>query len=144
MPISGKPYPEAFKIEVVKQIVDHGHSVSSVAGKGYNPTVTWNAVGGYYQGEISGDDPFISAILSKAGAGAGYATGNLIKIPMDKVLNPVSKQYEWVPTGVWTITKPAQQSSVPSIMGNLGDSFVSGVAGDTLKKNVSGGENEAK
>ncbi|ELX0085899.1 contact-dependent inhibition toxin CdiA [Escherichia coli] len=114
------------------------------AGKGYNPTVTWNAVGGYYQGEISGDDPFISAILSKAGAGAGYATGNLIKIPMDKVLNPVSKQYEWVPTGVWTITKPAQQSSVPSIMGNLGDSFVSGVAGDTLKKNVSGGENEAK
>ncbi|EPD9086865.1 contact-dependent inhibition toxin CdiA, partial [Escherichia coli] len=38
------------------------------AGKGYNPTVTWNAVGGYYQGEISGDDPFISAILSKAGA----------------------------------------------------------------------------
>ncbi|HDJ0489104.1 TPA: transposase, partial [Escherichia coli] len=30
MPISGKPYPEAFKIEVVKQIVDHGHSVSSV------------------------------------------------------------------------------------------------------------------
>ncbi|EER1029740.1 transposase, partial [Escherichia coli] len=29
MPISGKPYPEAFKIEVVKQIVDHGHSVSS-------------------------------------------------------------------------------------------------------------------
>ncbi|EFF2466467.1 VENN motif pre-toxin domain-containing protein, partial [Escherichia coli] len=114
------------------------------AGKGYNPTVTWNAVGGYYQGEISGDDPFISAILSKAGAGAGYATGNLIKIPMDKVLYPVSKQYEWVPTGVWTITKPAQQSSVPSIMGNLGDSFVSGVAGDTLKKNVSGGENEAK
>ncbi|HAY0176889.1 TPA: Contact-dependent inhibitor A, partial [Escherichia coli] len=114
------------------------------AGKGYNPTVTWNAVGGYYQGEISGDDLFISAILSKAGAGAGYATGNLIKIPMDKVLYPVSKQYEWVPTGVWTITKPAQQSSVPSIMGNLGDSFVSGVAGDTLKKNVSGGENEAK
>ncbi|HGV6766749.1 TPA: hypothetical protein OFX93_RS26910 [Escherichia coli] len=55
--------------------------------------MTWNAVGGYYQGEISGDDPFISAILSKAGAGAGYATGNLIKIPMDKVLNPVSKQY---------------------------------------------------
>ncbi|MFK0531026.1 hypothetical protein ACISSW_26460 [Escherichia coli] len=61
--------------------------------------MTWNAVGGYYQGEISGDDPFISAILSKAGAGAGYATGNLIKIPMDKVLNPVSKQYECVPTG---------------------------------------------
>ncbi|EEQ9810212.1 transposase [Escherichia coli] len=30
MPISGKLYPEAFKIEVVKQVVDHGYFVSSV------------------------------------------------------------------------------------------------------------------
>uniref|UniRef100_UPI001F4DC294 VENN motif pre-toxin domain-containing protein n=1 Tax=Rosenbergiella epipactidis TaxID=1544694 RepID=UPI001F4DC294 len=100
------------------------------AGKGYNPTVTWNAAGGYYQAEISGDDPFMAALLSKTGASAGYAAGNVIKVPMDKILNPVSKQYEWVPTGVWTITKPAPQSSVPSVIGNLGDTFVSGVTGD--------------
>ncbi|GKW14429.1 hypothetical protein PEC301937_03790 [Pectobacterium carotovorum subsp. carotovorum] len=29
--MSGKRYPEEFKIEAVKQIVDRGHSVSSVA-----------------------------------------------------------------------------------------------------------------
>ena len=29
--MSGKPYPEAFKIEAVKQVVDRGHSFSSVA-----------------------------------------------------------------------------------------------------------------
>ena len=31
MPISGKRYPEEFKSEAVKQVVDRGHSVSSVA-----------------------------------------------------------------------------------------------------------------
>lgn len=29
--MSGKPYPEASEIEAVKQVVDRGHSVSSVA-----------------------------------------------------------------------------------------------------------------
>ncbi len=29
--MSGKRYPEEFKIEAVKQVVEHGHSVSSVA-----------------------------------------------------------------------------------------------------------------
>jgi transposase len=29
--MSGKRYPEEFKIEAVKQVLDRGHSVSSVA-----------------------------------------------------------------------------------------------------------------
>ena len=29
--MSGKRYPEVFKIEAVKQVIDRGHSVSSVA-----------------------------------------------------------------------------------------------------------------
>ncbi|MDU6441484.1 MAG: hemagglutinin repeat-containing protein, partial [Pantoea sp.] len=114
------------------------------AGKGYNPTMAWNAAGGYYQAEISGDDPFMAALLSKAGASAGYAAGNVIKVPMDKIFNPTSKQYEWVPTGVWTITKPVPQSQIPSIMGNLGDTYVSGATGDVLNKTLSGGKNEEK
>ncbi|WP_241593349.1 hypothetical protein [Rosenbergiella epipactidis] len=103
------------------------------AGKGYNPTVTWNAAGGYYQAEISGDDPFMSALLSKTGASAGYAAGNILKVPFDKKLNPISKQYEWVSTGVWTITKPAPQNPLPSIIGNIGDSAVSGMVQDKLE-----------
>ncbi|HAY0261896.1 TPA: transposase, partial [Escherichia coli] len=31
MPMSGKRYPKEFKIEAVKQVIDRGHSVSSVA-----------------------------------------------------------------------------------------------------------------
>ncbi|MFP1764468.1 VENN motif pre-toxin domain-containing protein, partial [Lonsdalea quercina] len=103
------------------------------AGKGYNPTMAWNAAGGYYQAEISGDDSFMAALLSKVGASAGYAAGNVIKVPFDKKLNPISKQYEWVPTGVWTITKPAPQHPLPSIVGNIGDSAVSGMVQDKLK-----------
>ena len=106
--------------------------------------MTWKAAGGYYQAELKGNDPFLGALLSKTGASVGYAAGNIIKVPMDKKLNPISKQYEWVPTGVWTITKPAPQNSLPSIMGNLGDTFVSGATGNTLQKAVSGGENEKK
>ncbi|MGQ5762930.1 VENN motif pre-toxin domain-containing protein [Serratia sp. IR-2025] len=128
----------------LSDVIGSGVIGAITAGKGYNTTMAWNAAGGYYQAEISGDDPFMAALLSKAGASAGYAAGNVIKVPMDKILNPVSKQYEWVPTGVWTITKPAPQSSVPSVMGNLGDTFVSGVVGDALEKNVSGGKNETK
>jgi len=103
------------------------------AGKGYNPTMAWNAAGGYYQAEISGDDPFMATLLSKVGASAGYAAGNVIKVPFDKKLNPISKQYEWVPTGVWTITKPAPQHPLPSIVGNIGNSAVSGMVQDKLK-----------
>ncbi|MCX8957730.1 hypothetical protein EHW65_10730 [Erwinia psidii] len=128
----------------LSDVIGMGVISAVTAGKGYNPTVTWNAAGGYYQAEISGDDPFMAALVSKAGASAGYAVGNVIKVPMDKVLNPVSKQYEWVPTGVWTITRPAPQTSVPSIMGNLGDTFVSGLTGDVLQKTISGDKNETK
>ncbi|OSN03214.1 adenylate cyclase [Lonsdalea britannica] len=95
--------------------------------------MAWNAAGGYYQAEISGDDPFMAALLSKVGASAGYAAGNVIKVPFDKKLNPISKQYEWVPTGAWTITKPAAQHPLPSIVGNIGDSAVSGMVQDKLK-----------
>ena len=48
--MSGKRYPEEFKIEAVKQVVDRGHSVSSVATRlditthslyAWVPWITW-------------------------------------------------------------------------------------------------------
>ncbi|MGV8928104.1 MAG: VENN motif pre-toxin domain-containing protein, partial [Ewingella sp.] len=110
----------------LSDVIGAGVIGAITAGKGYNPTVTWNAAGGYYQAELKGDDPFLGALLSKAGAATGYAAGNILKVPADKILNPVSKQYEWIPTGVWTITKPAPQNSLPSILGNAGNAAASG------------------
>ncbi len=111
------------------------------AGKGYNPTVTWNAVGGYYSAEIKGDDPYVGALLGKTGASVGYTAGNVIKAPMNKVLNPVSKQYEWVPIGIWTITKPAPQSIIPSVAGNVGDSVASGFFNSGIEAYLKNSEN---
>ncbi len=110
----------------LSDVIGAGVIGAITAGKSYNPTVAWNAVGGYYQAELKGDDPFLGALLSKTGAATGYAAGNILKIPADKIFNPVSKQYEWVPTGVWTITKPAPQNSLPSILGNSGNAAASG------------------
>ena len=110
----------------LSDVIGAGVIGAITAGKGYNPTVTWNAAGGYYQAELKGDDPFLGALLSKVGAATGYAAGNILKVPADKIFNPVSKQYEWIPTGVWTITKPAPQNSLPSILGNTGNAAASG------------------
>lgn len=118
----------------LSDVIGAGVIGSITAGKGYNPTVTWNALGGYYQAEIKGDDPFIGALLSKAGASVGYASGNIIKIPFDKKLNPISKQYEWEPTGVWTITKPVPQNPLPSVVGNVGDSAASGAFNEGMNE----------
>ncbi len=112
------------------------------AGKGYNPTVTWNAVGGYYSAEIKGDDPFLGGIVNKAGASMGFAVGSQIKVPFEKALNPVSKQYEWVPTGIWTITQPAPVSTLPSVIGNIGGSATSGVSSSELDKQLKKGVDE--
>ncbi|WP_234480214.1 hypothetical protein [Erwinia sp. S38] len=110
----------------LSDVIGAGVIGAITAGKTYNPTVTWNAAGGYYSAEIKGDDPFMAAILSKSGTAAGYAAGNVLKVQADKIFNPVSKQYDWVPTGVWTITKPVPQSSIPSIFSNSGNSVISG------------------
>ncbi|MDC9589540.1 hemagglutinin repeat-containing protein [Xenorhabdus sp. XENO-10] len=116
----------------LSDVIGAGVVGAITAGKSYNPTVTWNAVGGYYTAEIKGDDPFLNAIISKGGASAGYAVGNVIKVPMEKVLNPISKQLEWEPIGIWTITRPVKQSSVPSIAGNVGDSVTSSIFNDSM------------
>jgi len=51
-----------------------------------------------------------------------------------KILNHVSKQYEWVPSGVWTITKPVSQHPLPSVAGDIGDSIASGLVPSYLEK----------
>ncbi|CAM4018218.1 hypothetical protein [Xenorhabdus thuongxuanensis] len=77
--------------------------------------------------------------MAKAGASIGYTGTAVIKVPMDKVLNPISKQYEWVPTGVWTITKPVKQNPIPNIIGNtVGSATTESTVNSLSKKEVTG------
>ncbi|WP_231573058.1 hypothetical protein, partial [Yersinia similis] len=130
----------------LSDVIGAGVIGAITAGKSYNPTVTWNAVGGYYTAEIKGDDPFLNAIISKGGASVGYAIGNTIKVPFNKIFNPVSKEYEWQPIGIWTITRPASKSAIPSTMGNLGGSTASGLfnsgIGSAMENKEKQGENK--
>lgn len=50
-------------------------------------------------------------------------------------------QYEWVPTGVWTITKPVPQNNLPSLSGNVADSAASGWFSDALQNSIKNKEN---
>ncbi len=54
------------------------------------------------------------------GSVIGYGMGKyLIKTPLNKVLNPTWKNYEWVDMGMG-ISKPMQLSPLPGISGNSG------------------------
>lgn len=125
----------------LSDVIGSGIVGSITAGKTYNPTVTWNAIGGYYTAELKGEDPFMGAILSKTGSSAGYATGSVIKIPFEKIFNKVSQKYEMVPTGVWSITKPVTVNNTPSILGNIGDSAMSEGSQEYIKEQVKGNGN---
>ena len=118
----------------LSDLIGAGFTAMITKGKGYNATINWNTVNGYYTAKINGDDPLTGAIISRTGSGVGYWFGNKIKSPLDKIFNKVSKKYEMQPTGIWTITKPIPPSNVPSAMGNLGDSIISGSTSKWLEK----------
>ncbi|MCX8619154.1 hypothetical protein J3U42_12220, partial [Gilliamella sp. B2923] len=97
-------------------------AVTGGAGTGFWGTVGWNAAGGATSNYLKDEDPLIGAAASAIGSGFGYLGGKMLQGPLEKLFNPVSKQYEWIPIGIWTITKPASQSSIPAISGGVVDS----------------------
>ncbi|MGP4131829.1 VENN motif pre-toxin domain-containing protein [Pantoea tagorei] len=50
----------------LSDMIDTGLIGAITAGKGYNPTMTWNAAGSYYQAKISGDDPFFGGTTKQS------------------------------------------------------------------------------
>ncbi|WP_336819345.1 hypothetical protein [Cedecea sp. MMO-103] len=71
--------------DVIASVIFGGITV----GKGYNPTVTWNAASGYYQAEISGDDPLPSIVGNMGDSAASkllpkYLEKNLRQINDEK------------------------------------------------------------
>ena len=55
-----------------------------------------------------------------AGSAFGYGIGKyVITAPLDKVMNPTWKSFEWVDMGMG-ISKPLPSSPIPGISGNTG------------------------
>ncbi len=90
------------------------------ANTGLWGTMGWNAAGGATSNYLKGDDALAGAGWSAAGSAFGYGVGKyLIEVPMNKILNPVWKSYEWVDIGMG-ISRPLPPSLIPKISGNTG------------------------
>ncbi|VTT27147.1 filamentous hemagglutinin family outer membrane protein [Klebsiella pneumoniae] len=81
-------------------------------------TVGWNAAGGATSSYIKGDDPLSGAIISGGSAGIGYGLGQAVKGPLDKVINPNWKNWEWVDMGMG-VSKPMPLDPRPAVIGNI-------------------------
>lgn len=92
------------------------------AETGFIGTVGWNAAGGATSNSLKGDDPLTGAGWGAAGSAFGYGMGKAVQIPLDKVLNPAWKNWEWVDIGMG-ISKPISLSPVPGMAGTAISSF---------------------
>lgn len=81
-------------------------------------TVGWNAAGGAVSNYIKGDDPLSGVIINGGSAGIGYGLGQVLKGPLDKVINPNWKNWKWVDVGMW-VSKPMPLDPLPAIIGNI-------------------------
>jgi filamentous hemagglutinin len=82
-------------------------------------TVGWNAAGGATSNYFKGDDPLTGAGWGALGASAGYLGGQyLIQTPLNKILNPAWKNYNWVDIGMG-ISKPLHFDVRPDIWGSI-------------------------
>jgi hypothetical protein len=96
-----------------------------------------NATGGAVSSHLKDEDPLKGAAVGAISSGIGYIGGKIFQGPLEKLYNPISKQYEWIPIGIWTITKPAPQSPIPTWIGGAANSSitesVANKIGDYLK-----------
>lgn len=111
------------------------------ANTGFIGTVGWNAAGGATSNYLKGDDPLTGAGWAAGGAALGYGMGKyLIEAPLNKVLNPNWKNYEWVDMGMG-ISQPLPFDVRPGTWGTIaGSATTEGVsqggskAADQIKK----------
>jgi filamentous hemagglutinin len=97
-----------------------GYVGAFTANTGLIGTVGWNAAGGATSNYLKGDDPLTGAGWGAGGAALGYGIGKyVITTPLDKMLNPAWKSFEWVDMGMG-ISKPLPSSPIPGISGNSG------------------------
>ena len=98
-------------------------------------TVGWNAAGGAVGNWIDGKDPTFGAIMNGGSSAIGYGTGKIIQRPLEKVINPNWKNWEWTDIGVG-VSKPLPLNPAPGIAGNIGSSIGSEGSGVILQEQI--------
>ena len=104
-------------------------------GNGLVGTVGWNAAGGALGNWIDNKDPLSGALINGAGSGIGYGVGKIIQRPLENVINPGWKNWEWIDIGKG-VSKPLPLNPAPEISGNIGSSVGSEGAGVILQEQI--------
>lgn len=104
-------------------------------GNGLAGTVGWNAAGGALGNWIDNKDPLSGALINGAGSGIGYGVGKIIQRPLENVINPGWKNWEWIDIGKG-VSKPLPLNPAPEISGNIGSSVGSEGAGVILQEQI--------
>ncbi|EPE2988295.1 VENN motif pre-toxin domain-containing protein, partial [Edwardsiella ictaluri] len=74
-------------------------------GQGWKETVGWNAAGGAFGNWIDDKDPLTGAIINGSSSAIGYGVGKMIQGPLEKIINPNWKNWEWTDIGMG-VSKP--------------------------------------
>lgn len=90
----GKPASELD--ETQKQTV----STLATLPAGLAGTVGWNAAGGAFGNWLDGKDPLSGAAMSGGTSAIGYGVGKVIQGPLEKVIDPNWKNWEWTDVGM--------------------------------------------
>nr|WP_249414876.1 adhesin [Citrobacter freundii] len=106
-------------------------------------TVGWNAAGGAFGNWIDNKDPLSGAIINGGGSAIGYGVGKIIQRPLENIINPGWKNWEWVDIGKG-ISKPLPLNPAPEISGNIGSSVGSEGAGVILQEQIKNQQEQKK
>ncbi|OKP50299.1 filamentous hemagglutinin [Serratia marcescens] len=104
-------------------------------GNGLAGTVGWNAAGGAFGNWLDGKDPLSGAAMSGGTSAIGYGVGKVVQGPLEKVINPNWKNWEWLDVGMG-ISKPLPLNPTPGIAGNIGSSIGSEGSGAIIQEQL--------
>lgn len=103
------------------------------AGTGLWGTMAVNAGSSATSSYLKGDDPLKGGAMSGAASGIGYGAGKLLQGPLDKLVNPNWKNWEWVDVGMG-ISKPLPLDPLPGVAGNIFGSGTTELSNDQAGK----------
>ncbi|RNN96669.1 VENN motif pre-toxin domain-containing protein, partial [Raoultella planticola] len=112
-------------------------------GNGLAGTVGWNAAGGAFGNWLDGKDPLSGAAMSGGTSAIGYGVGKVIQGPLEKVINPNWKNWEWTDVGMG-ISKPLPLNPTPGITGNIGSSIGSEGSGAIIQDQIKNQQEKKK
>ena len=112
-------------------------------GNGLAGTVGWNTAGGAFGNWLDGKDPLSGAAMSGVTSAIGYGVGKVIQGPLEKVINPNWKNWEWTDVGMG-ISKPLPLNPTPGIAGNIGSSIGSEGSGAIIQDQIKNQQEKKK